>query len=399
MIYGIKIVSNKSSKPLPLLSQNFWDILILLGAIQGFIMSVLLYRIKSNQTANRLLSWIIVLISLACLNIYLPETINGNYATLWAIFTAVFPLVVLMPIGPLIYFYVKALMHPEFKLSRKNRFHFYPILLDLIPYLAAAIFIIGVLIKVINPENNNLWGNFINKCQMYVDIPRWISITIYLWMAYKMIYLLKENQQHTEQFKWAKRFVLGFAIFQGVWLFHLIPYIIPFTSNILLNSLGWYPVYIPLIVLVYWLGINGYLIGHKSFLKIASQTVLNPEVIQNTLYSLETAMQQDRLFLDASLKLNYIVKHTGIPQKTISAVLNQHLGKSFNEYVNEFRVNEFKTRLLDPVYSHLTMTGIAFECGFNSQATFQRTFKSLTNQSPREFRQTALQNRIDSTQI
>ena len=98
-------------------------------------------------------------------------------------------------------------------------------------------------------------------------------------------------------------------------------------------------------------------------------------------------MKRDRLFLDASLKLSHIVKHTGSSQKVISTVLNQHLGKSFNEYVNEFRVNEFKTRLLNPKYRHLTITGIAFDCGFNSQATFQRTFKSVTKLSPSEFRE------------
>jgi len=40
--------------------------------------------------------------------------------------------------------------------------------------------------------------------------------------------------------------------------------------------------------------------------------------------------------------------------------------------------------------NNLTIAGIAFECGFNSQATFQRTFKELTGQSPSEFRKTAL---------
>jgi AraC-like DNA-binding protein len=79
---------------------------------------------------------------------------------------------------------------------------------------------------------------------------------------------------------------------------------------------------------------------------------------------------------------------TGIPQKTISAVLNRHLQKSFNEFVNEYRVNAFKAKVVQPELSHLTIAGIALECGFSSQATFQRTFKEMTGKSPSAFRKT-----------
>jgi len=77
---------------------------------------------------------------------------------------------------------------------------------------------------------------------------------------------------------------------------------------------------------------------------------------------------------------------TGFTQKIISAVLNQHLQKSFNEFVNQYRVNEFKEKIQSPQTNNLTIAGIALECGFNSQATFQRTFKEITGKSPSEFR-------------
>ena len=48
---------------------------------------------------------------------------------------------------------------------------------------------------------------------------------------------------------------------------------------------------------------------------------------------------------------------------------------------------------MDPRFNHLTITGIAFESGFNSQATFQRTFRQMTGQSPREYKQLNITNR------
>ena len=100
-------------------------------------------------------------------------------------------------------------------------------------------------------------------------------------------------------------------------------------------------------------------------------------------------MEEDKLYLNPNLSLHVLAQHTGLAQKNISAVLNQHLNKSFNEYVNKYRVGEFKKKILQPGLDHLTITGIAFECGFNSQATFQRTFKEFTGMSPTEFRKTA----------
>ena len=67
-------------------------------------------------------------------------------------------------------------------------------------------------------------------------------------------------------------------------------------------------------------------------------------------------------------------------------MLNQHLQKSFNEFVNYYRVEAIKTKLQDEAANNLTIAGVAMECGFNSQATFQRTFKDLTGMSPSEFR-------------
>lgn len=99
-------------------------------------------------------------------------------------------------------------------------------------------------------------------------------------------------------------------------------------------------------------------------------------------------MEQDRLYLNTTLTLNMLAAHTGLPAKTISAVLNQHLHKNFNEFVNSYRVELFKERLAKDDAGQLTFAGLANDCGFSSPATFQRVFKQLTGMSPSEFRKT-----------
>jgi len=368
-------------------THDFLNIIVLLGFIQGVITSMLLFRLKINRNANNLLAWIILLISLACLNIYILETVE-NTSTLFNFLEALIPLVIIMPIGPLIYFYVKAILNPEFKLSKSNRPHFYSTLLDFIPNIIIIIFLVGGFLGLISSNNNVTWINFIDTYNHYIDIPRWISLVIYLWLTFKII-SEHENHKKNEIFTiWAKRFTVGFTIFSIIWMLHLIPYSIPSLSNRLLGSVGWYPIYIPLIILVYWLGINGYIISFKTYKKGLKVSTINDKTIQSTISTLESLMQEKKLYLNPSLKLSDIVKETEIPQKTISAVLNQHVDKSFNDYINTYRVEAFKSRLLEENLNNLTITGIAFECGFNSQATFQRVFKANTNQSPSAFRKT-----------
>lgn len=377
---------------------HFLDNIILLGTIQGLITAMLLFRSKTNKTANVLLAWILLFISLACLNIYLLNTIT-NTTLLWNILEAVVPLVVVMPIGPLVYFYVRRILDPSFKIGRSNRVHFYSTVLDIVPNLVAVTYIIGVFFGLINPQSSDVWGNFIETYNTYIDIPRWLSLTVYLWLTFNVISHHIETERNKVFVQWAKRFSIGFGVFSFLWLLHLIPYSIPSLSNEWLGAVAWYPIYIPLIILVYWLGINGYIISLKTHKKTSKTGGISNGTLKNTILTLEHLMKKEQLYLNPVLKLNDIVLRTKIPQKTVSAALNQSLDKSFNEYINTYRVEAFKSRLLEDYSEKLTITGIAFECGFNSQATFQRAFKAHTNQTPREFRKKHLKNGTSSTQI
>src|ERR1700755_3380267 len=165
---------------------GFFNIIILLGALQGFIISSLLFFSKKDGTANKLLAVFIFFIALACLNLYLA---NQNWATsgsIMRLITAVVPMVIIMPLGPLLYFYAKAVLDPAFKLTKKDRRHFATVIIDLVPYLTAIFFIIGVLCHIIPNRTYNV-GLFIDNYNVYSDIPRWLSLTVYLIISVRYI--------------------------------------------------------------------------------------------------------------------------------------------------------------------------------------------------------------------
>ncbi len=373
------------------------DLILLLASLQGLILAGLLwFNPKGPRLPNKLLAWLMGLMGLASFAVGVPV------ANIWiSHMLDLLPFIVPMPIGPLIYFYAKALLDPDFRIGRREKWHFYPVIIDFGSQLIGWTFIIGILLGIFNPQNNLPWANTMDAYKTYADIPRWLSITSYLWLTHRLLTnqikseatLPEEQRQH--HIGWLRPLVRAFFVFQVIWLVHLIPYIIPATRNGLLDAMGWYPIYIPIAVLIYWIGFRGYFHAQKSFIqnnRKVPATLLPEETATETSYLLQKAMATDQLYLDPELTVEKVGKHVGIPAKIISAVLNQHLQKSFNTFVNGYRITEVKKRLLDPANQSSTLVGIAFDCGFNSQATFQRAFRSETGQSPKEFIASQLQN-------
>ena len=178
---------------------------------------------------NKLLAWLILLISLASIKLYGTENGWFDYPVMRWLDTLV-PLIVVMPIGPLIYFYVQATLRPGFTIGRKEKRHFYTVLIDIVPQLAGVIFIGGVFAHLLVPDPRP-WGIFIDDFNVYSDIPRWISISVYVYMSSKLL-----SNQPVGQFKWLRQMVTAFMILQVIWLFYLIPYVIPKYTSFMLDT-------------------------------------------------------------------------------------------------------------------------------------------------------------------
>lgn len=354
--------------------QFFLQTLVLLGALQGLISGGLLLGVKPRKLSYRLLAALILVIALANLNVFfLYQTLTP----FWQKTGDVLPLLLFMPVGPLLFFYIKATLDNQDRLKGKDIMHFIPVVLDLVPYAAGALFHAGLI--------NNPFI-FIEQYDVYVDIPRWVSLTSYCIMSAKII-----RNYHSSDVFIAKQVLLSFCIFQIIWLLFLCIYIIPGYRPVLINSAGWFPLYVPLSALIYWIGINGFIsirtanAGRRS----SSGSQLAPGVVESVLDRLRDLMEKERPYLDPALNLNRVSELSGLSPKVISSVLNQYLQSNFSEFVNGYRVEACKQKLMDPDLQVYSIKGLAIDCGFSSLATFQRVFKQMTGLSPSDFRNNA----------
>ena len=373
---------------------GFLNTIILLGSLQGLILSILLFRRSTNKRSNRLLAFLILLMTMASLNLYYNNAHLLKSNQILRFIFLVVPFIIVLPMGPLIYFYLQSMLNPSFRLTRRHKLQFLTGIIDIVPQLTAIIYFAGVYMKIIK-NNPGPWGLLIDQYNVYSDIPRWLSITVYVLLSRRYLRLgataLAGNVQPAIR-KWLQQFITVFLVFQLVWLVFLVPYVLPAYSNWLLNKFDWYPIYIPLAIMIYWLGLKGYFMSltpeTEKKKKTASRDIAK-EVVGETIHLLQKSMEKDKLYLNPELNLDTVAKHTGIVAKTISTVLNQHQQTSFNEWVNGYRISEFKQKIRNGCLQQLTILAIATECGFSSQATFQRIFKQSQGMTPSEYLKTA----------
>ncbi|MBK8491293.1 MAG: tetratricopeptide repeat protein [Saprospirales bacterium] len=96
-------------------------------------------------------------------------------------------------------------------------------------------------------------------------------------------------------------------------------------------------------------------------------------------------VQEEEPFLNPNLSLRALAGQIEIHPSQLSWLLNNRLGKNFNEFINSYRVAHFKKLAVDPANAHIALIGLAFECGFNSKTVFNTYFKKEVGMTPKEF--------------
>ena len=98
---------------------------------------------------------------------------------------------------------------------------------------------------------------------------------------------------------------------------------------------------------------------------------------------LENFIKKSKPFLNPNLSLKELGESIDLHPNKLSWLLNTEFNKNFNDFINYFRLNHFKTIALDPKNSHLTILGLAYDSGFNSKSVFNTYFKKAEGITPR----------------
>lgn len=159
----------------------------------------------------------------------------------------------------------------------------------------------------------------------------------------------------------------------------------------LLIFLGWLPLYlfaalsysVLMLVLAYFIIVeeNIFSLGEKY-----GSNRLSPEKAQQYLKMIQASIIQDQRYLQPDLSIQEVADSLKVSTKVVSQVINEQLKLNFSTFINGYRIAEAQRRLRSEIYRPYTIASIAYDCGFNSISSFNTTFKSITKQTPSQFR-------------
>lgn len=115
------------------------------------------------------------------------------------------------------------------------------------------------------------------------------------------------------------------------------------------------------------------------------QALLGTNEIKKYSKELELIMEDYKLYLNPDLSLKDLASYLELPANYVSQLLNLGFQKNFSEYVNSYRVNEFKERVLLEEYKGLTLMAVAYDSGFNSKTVFNTFFKKTEGTTPNSY--------------
>jgi AraC-like DNA-binding protein len=136
------------------------------------------------------------------------------------------------------------------------------------------------------------------------------------------------------------------------------------------------------------------MLGSKQFIKAprsASETVSSKQISsadKKEMIMIVNAMKYDHVYRDMEFSLRHLSAHLSIPEHRLRAHINQQLEyRNFNDFVNQYRIAEVREKLSSDEYARIPVLTLAMNAGYRSLSTFNRAFKMIENQTPKEFRQ------------
>ncbi len=122
------------------------------------------------------------------------------------------------------------------------------------------------------------------------------------------------------------------------------------------------------------------------------KSTLSKEEQQRLKDKLVQVMVNEKPFLHNKLDIDELAETVGTSKHNLSQTLNDAMDLNFYDFVNQYRVEEFKKRCTAPENDHLSLLGIALDCGFNSKSSFNHIFKKSEGITPSQFKLKAVAN-------
>lgn len=294
-------------------------------------------------------------------------------------------------LGPLIYLYVNAIFNQKKKLAYKDLLHFIPL---------GIYFLVFTTPEFISIFSEGYIFDYLNILDTY---DRFFYLFL---ISYLIVYTYASKLKFNHYDKIYKNHYASASVDNISWVNHmLIGILIVCCLDFSIDLFCWLlnkeddTLYITMLMAAIFINYLGYYGTNQSKLLLPEGNIIFKPKTKNTLpkevdqhkKTLEQLFQNDKIHRDEELNLQVLANKMNLNPKKLSHLLNNHLNTNFYELVNQQRVEDVKAKINSPEYDKHTLIEIAYECGFQSKASFNRIFKKQTQISPTEYKRKTLQ--------
>jgi AraC-like DNA-binding protein len=369
--------------------------IFVIAAFNALFFAVLLIQKKSKSFHDKILFfWLLYL---------------GFYTGVYALFSTLlftaYPLLsaafisLLMLHGPFLYLYIRSLINQTPKFLYMDLWHFVPfVLFNFFLIVVSFLPEIAVTIRLDHVSGEYGASGLFHLFLIATALSGPVYFGLSLFLFKKLDVNIANNFSSIEHINldWLRKLVYTFGV---VWtilmaaaaihhIFHLFSWV--FCTDGLSLSLSVF------IILIGYFGLkqkeifSGYgkdqfVTEGRSYSKYAG-SMLKETDAEIYAQKLKTFMVEKKPFLDPNLNLPELANELNIPSHYVSQVINKNIGQNFFDFINRYRVEEVKAKIIDPEYQKYSVLGIAYEAGFNSKSAFNRVFKNITGQTPSSYK-------------
>lgn len=367
---------------------SFFDVIVLIGILQSFIIGGLLFTHKPTGT-SQVLPWVLLVTGLLNCKILLHTLGLWNTPVF-----RYFPLALDLVIQPLFYLYIISITQAQRKLGKFALIHLIPATL----FMAHALLVYSQVLPMVDLTGKAriaayYYYNQVKEVEDYLSV---ISFLLYFYLSFRNLLIYRH---------WVNEAISDASYPTYNWLRNLLLFMGGVTALLFINVvldygfdfgrttfLHWQFFYFFLTVTIYYMGFKGYrqtvsprlppALGKPN--KEQAEVIPLPQVQQNSV-AIRQLLEEEKMYRNSTLTITQLAKQLDLRVNVVSYTISKAFGKSFRDLINEYRVEEVKNKLGDPAFSHLSILGIALDSGFNSEASFYRVFKKYTNVSPKEY--------------
>lgn len=360
-------------------------ILYAAASLQGVFLSIILWRTKVNQPANRILTALLLIISFHLVLVGFDEreffmTFPHLSRISWVIGTLY---------GPLVFVFIQLLTRSLLKPRWLNAFAFLPFLIVFVNQLPYFIQLAETKRSYLDSFSEAMKDDF-GWNNQFVSLVQVLFVVGNLW------YYLRWERKRSQEFSsmeevrilWLRDFLLFLLAitFFGVVVFFARTWQISFLADFYRFH------FIGVVFLFYWLSYKALtqpvlfgIVETPAAPEKYRKSAVEETQLEEAFRRIRQALESERLFAQTDLTLTELSEKSGVPRHQVSQAINTLYKGNFFDLVNDYRVAEFKRLAVDPTKKHLSLLGIAQEAGFNSKASFYAVFKKKTGLTPSQY--------------